>query len=118
MHQTTMALTKHCGLLMSLCLQTGGQVREAFLSFFESKGHSRLASSSLVPEDPTVLLTIAGERGPGRVGGRGGKGTVSRLASSRRVPEDPTVLLTIAGEGACWDGTCEVMVCGGGGGGG
>lgn len=41
--------------------QTGGQVREAFLSFFESKGHSRLASSSLVPEDPTVLLTIAGE---------------------------------------------------------
>lgn len=39
---------------------TGAEIREAFLSFFESKGHTRLPSSSLVPEDPTVLLTIAG----------------------------------------------------------
>ena len=36
-------------------------MRERFLSFFEGKGHTRLPSSSLVPEDPTVLLTIAGE---------------------------------------------------------
>jgi alanyl-tRNA synthetase len=43
-----------------LLLQTGAEVRERFLSFFEGKGHSRLPSSSLVPEDPTVLLTIAG----------------------------------------------------------
>jgi hypothetical protein len=44
-------------------VQSGAEVREAFLSFFEGKGHSRLPSSSLVPEDPTVLLTIAGAQG-------------------------------------------------------
>uniref|UniRef100_A0A7S0R1E0 Alanine--tRNA ligase n=1 Tax=Chlamydomonas leiostraca TaxID=1034604 RepID=A0A7S0R1E0_9CHLO len=38
----------------------GADIREAFLSFYESKGHTRLPSSSLVPDDPTVLLTIAG----------------------------------------------------------
>jgi hypothetical protein len=41
--------------------QSGGEVRERFLAFFEGKGHTRLPSSSLVPEDPTVLLTIAGQ---------------------------------------------------------
>lgn len=35
-------------------------IRENFLKFFESKGHLRLASASLIPDDPTVLLTIAG----------------------------------------------------------
>jgi len=35
-------------------------IRENFLGFFESKGHLRLASASLIPDDPTVLLTIAG----------------------------------------------------------
>lgn len=39
---------------------SGAAIREKFLSFFESRGHKRMASSSLVPEDPTVLLTIAG----------------------------------------------------------
>lgn len=39
---------------------SGAEIRERFLSFYESKGHARLPSSSLVPEDPTVLLTIAG----------------------------------------------------------
>ncbi|KAG1668819.1 hypothetical protein FOA52_004913 [Chlamydomonas sp. UWO 241] len=39
---------------------SGAEIREAFLSFFEGKGHTRLPSSSLVPEDSTVLLTIAG----------------------------------------------------------
>ena len=40
--------------------RSGAQIREAFLSFFEQRGHARMASASLVPEDPTVLLTIAG----------------------------------------------------------
>ncbi len=40
---------------------TSAKVRETFLSFFESKGHRRVASSSLVPaEDPTLLFTNAG----------------------------------------------------------
>lgn len=37
------------------------QLREAFLAYFESKGHQRTASSSLVPEsDPTLLFVNAG----------------------------------------------------------
>ena len=37
------------------------QLREAFLSFFESKGHLRMPSASLTPHnDPTLLLTAAG----------------------------------------------------------
>lgn len=39
---------------------SGAQIRQTFLDFFASKGHKILPSASLVPEDPTVLLTIAG----------------------------------------------------------
>ena len=39
---------------------SGAEIRERFLSFYESQGHKRLPSSSLVPQDPTVMLTIAG----------------------------------------------------------
>src|SRR5664280_2619745 len=40
---------------------TSRKVRETFLSFFEEKGHTRVASSSLVPaEDPTLLFANAG----------------------------------------------------------
>ncbi|QBE70289.1 alanine--tRNA ligase [Synechococcus sp. WH 8101] len=40
--------------------RSGEQIREAFLAFYEQRGHQRIASASLVPDDPTVLLTIAG----------------------------------------------------------
>ncbi len=35
-------------------------IRETYLSFFESKGHSRVASAHLVPQDPTLLFVNAG----------------------------------------------------------
>jgi len=36
------------------------EIRESFLLYFESKGCKRLPSSSLVPDDPSLLLTSAG----------------------------------------------------------
>ena len=36
------------------------EIRESFLAFFESKGCRRLPSSSLIPDDPSLLLTTAG----------------------------------------------------------
>jgi alanyl-tRNA synthetase len=39
---------------------TSTEIRECFLDFFVSKGHLRVPSSSLIPNDPTVLLTTAG----------------------------------------------------------
>jgi alanyl-tRNA synthetase len=38
----------------------GNEIREKFLGFYGEKGHQILDSASLIPEDPTVLLTIAG----------------------------------------------------------
>ena len=40
---------------------TSAQLREMFLSFMEAKGHHRIQSASVIPEnDPTVLFTTAG----------------------------------------------------------
>jgi alanyl-tRNA synthetase len=40
---------------------TAAEIREAFLRFFEERGHRRVASSALVPQnDPTLLFTNAG----------------------------------------------------------
>ncbi|MFP4482479.1 MAG: alanine--tRNA ligase, partial [Thermovirgaceae bacterium] len=40
--------------------RSGKQLRELFLSYFEQRGHRRFPSFSLVPDDPTILFTIAG----------------------------------------------------------
>jgi alanyl-tRNA synthetase len=40
--------------------RSGAEIRAAFLNFYEQRGHKPMASASLVPDDPTVLLTIAG----------------------------------------------------------
>lgn len=39
---------------------TSKKIRTKFLEFFKQKGHTIVPSSSLIPEDPTVLLTSAG----------------------------------------------------------
>ena len=39
---------------------TYNDVRKVFLDFFESKGHKIVPSASLIPNDPTLLFTVAG----------------------------------------------------------
>ena len=39
---------------------TSAEIREKYLSFFEEKGMKRMPSSSLIPDDPSLLLTSAG----------------------------------------------------------
>ena len=39
---------------------SGSEIRQTFLNFYAQREHTVLPSASLVPEDPTVLLTIAG----------------------------------------------------------
>ena len=45
---------------MKLPHLSGSDIREKFLKFYEAKQHKILPSASLIPEDPTVMLTIAG----------------------------------------------------------
>ncbi|MBD2578989.1 alanine--tRNA ligase [Oscillatoria sp. FACHB-1406] len=44
----------------SLQYLSGSEIRDKFLNFYAERQHKILPSASLVPEDPTVLLTIAG----------------------------------------------------------
>lgn len=39
---------------------TGNELRRSFIEFFKSKEHQHFESASLVPEDKTLLLTVAG----------------------------------------------------------
>jgi alanyl-tRNA synthetase len=39
---------------------TSDEIRRTFLEFFQQRDHLRLPSSSLIPNDPSVLFTIAG----------------------------------------------------------
>ncbi len=42
-------------------MKTTSDIRQSFLEFFQTKGHTIVPSSSLVPEnDPTLLFTNAG----------------------------------------------------------
>ena len=46
--------------MVQVKFMTSNEIRERFLKFFESKGHKIISSASLVPVDPSILLTIAG----------------------------------------------------------
>ena len=35
-------------------------IRKTFLDYFESHGHKIVPSASLIPNDPTLLFTVAG----------------------------------------------------------
>ncbi len=53
-------MQKNSSILINPPSMSGDEIREAFINFFLHRNHKKLASSSLIPDDPTVLLTIAG----------------------------------------------------------
>lgn len=40
--------------------KTSKEIRDSWINFFTSKGHKHIRSSSLIPDNPTLLLTSAG----------------------------------------------------------
>ena len=54
-------MVARCGLVANLHgLMDSNEIRTVFLDFFESRGHTVVPSASLIPVDPTLLLTNAG----------------------------------------------------------
>ena len=47
-------------IVQKLSIMQSKILREKFIKFFQSKGHKLLPASSLIPTDPSVLLTTAG----------------------------------------------------------
>jgi alanyl-tRNA synthetase len=41
-------------------MRSGSEIRREFLEFFRQRGHTLVPSASLIPTDPTLLLTNAG----------------------------------------------------------
>ncbi|MCA9608601.1 MAG: hypothetical protein KC619_23520, partial [Myxococcales bacterium] len=42
-------------------MKSASEIREAFLAYFEARGHARLESGPIVPaNDPTLMFTNAG----------------------------------------------------------
>ena len=39
---------------------TGNELRKSFVDFFKSKEHKHFESASLIPDDKSLLLTVAG----------------------------------------------------------
>jgi len=66
-------------------MMTAADIRRQFLDFFESKGHTVVASSSLIPfQDPTLLFTNAGMVQFKNVFTGQGKAPYARAASSQK----------------------------------
>src|SRR5688572_22262093 len=45
---------------LAFAMRTSAQIRQSFLDFFKSKGHTIVPSSSLMPDSPNLLFTNAG----------------------------------------------------------
>ena len=44
----------------SQTIMTGNEIRKSFVDFFKSKEHKHFESASLIPDDKSLLLTVAG----------------------------------------------------------
>ena len=41
-------------------MMTGNELRKSFIVFFKTKEHKHFESASLIPDDKSLLLTVAG----------------------------------------------------------